>query len=787
MKTKLRWLGSILVGALLIWIGRTSVPRAPESQGAHDHAAAEEASAGEEIWTCPMHAQIRMPKPGKCPICGMDLVKLTQGDDTGPRRMMMSPDAVRLARLRTDPVEYRYVTHSVRLVGKLTLDETAVKTISAWVPGRIDRLFVDYTGVEVQKGEHLFELYSPDLLTAQQELLSARERLESVEEDASEFLRASTERAYQSAREKLSLWGLADPQIDQILERGTAADRITIHSPTAGTVIRRHRDQGDYVQTGTAVYDIADLHHLWVQLDAYEQDLPWIRFGQEVTLQAEALPGEVFHGTVTFIDPVVNEMTRTIGVRVNVSNPKGRLKPGMFVHAVVDALLGEEGAIVPADLAGKWICPMHPEIIEETPGRCRICGMDLVPAEELDLPGAGAEPAPALVVPSSAVLVTGKRAVVYVEVPGSEKPTYEGREILLGPRAEDGYIVRAGLTEGERVVTNGAFRLDSSMQIRAKPSMLSEPADSPASGPSGEPFRATLAPFYQAYFDLTAALAADDEAKARGALEPLREALTQARPELLPQPVRKDWKALLPGLEAALAGAAKAGDIEDLRAAYDPLSRRVIALARTFGVPAGTRAYEAFCPMAFDSRGALWLQPSKGIHNPYFGQSMPGCGELRETFIGNGAASGTEAQHGGHTANPPQAGRAVDAEEAALYDAYLAIAGALAEDRPASAEQLEALIEAAKGVDEKLSQAAAALQGDLEAQRSALAPLSELLLAHLAEGNRSGRTLHKVHCPMAFDDGADWISAQPKVRNPYFGSDMPGCGSIEETFEAEGK
>ncbi len=238
-------------------------------------------------------------------------------------------------------------------------------------------------------------------------------------------------------------------------------------------MIEKLKQEGDRVRTGDRIYTVADLSHLWVQMDAYESDLAWLRYGQKVEFTTEAYPGEVFKGKIAFIDPVLNKETRTVKVRVNVSNEDGRLKPEMFVRAVVQSRVASGGRILDASLAGKWISPMHPEIVKDEPGNCDICGMPLVRAETLGYvtaePSDSAKP---LVIPVSAALLTGTRAIVYVQVPDAEEPTYNGREIVLGPRAGDYYLVKAGLKEGELVVTNGNFKLDSALQISAKPSMM---------------------------------------------------------------------------------------------------------------------------------------------------------------------------------------------------------------------------------------------------------------------------------------------------------------------------
>ena len=377
-------------------------------------------------WTCSMHPQIKLPKAGKCPICFMDLIPVDSGDDDGGgvRELSVSENAAKLMEIETVPVQRRFVSAEVRMVGKIDYDETRVSHITAWVPGRLDRLFVDYTGIHVKKGDHMVYLYSPELLSAQEELLQAIGAAKSLERSDVSIVRETTDATVNAVREKLGLWGLAPEQITEIEERGTADNHLTIYAPAGGIVVHKNAQEGMYVETGSRIYTIADLSQVWVNLDAYESDLAGLREGMEVAFTSEAYPGETFSGTISFIHPVLDESTRTVKVRVSVPNEGGRLKPGMFVRAIVRA-----------DAVGG----------EETP----------------------------LVIPASAPLLTGKRAIVYVEIPGKEKPTFEGREIVLGPRAGDYYLVKEGLTEGERVVTRGGFKIDAELQIRARPSMMS--------------------------------------------------------------------------------------------------------------------------------------------------------------------------------------------------------------------------------------------------------------------------------------------------------------------------
>jgi len=450
---------------------------------------ADEAPLQEQMYTCSMHPQIRLPDPqAKCPLCFMDLIPVESGqeaDGEAQAVLTMSPAAMRLAEISVAPVRRRLPQAEVRMVGKIDYDETRQATISAYFPGRLDRLFIDYTGIPVRAGDHLASIYSPELLTAEAELLAGLESLEALGEGTSGATRQIAQATVDASRQKLRLWGLTGEQVGEIEQSRRASDHMTIYSPIGGIVTSRHKMEGDYVRMGEPICSIADLSRLWVRLDAYESDLPWIRFGQEVKFTTEAHPGEVFHGRISFIDPHVSPATRTVKVRVNVDNADGRLKPGMFVRAAVRPVIGGAGRVIAADLAGKWISPMHPEIIKDGPGVCDVCGMDLVPAAELGYVTQAADAPPPLVIPATAPLITGERAIVYVRLPDRERPTFEGRTIVLGPRAGDSYIVRedrpggANLAEGELLVVHGNFKIDSALQLQARPSMMSPPPPPP--------------------------------------------------------------------------------------------------------------------------------------------------------------------------------------------------------------------------------------------------------------------------------------------------------------------
>ncbi len=641
----------------------------PDSQRESlDHAAPQQS---EQIWTCSMHPRIRMSEPGQCPICGMDLIPVAIGEmeDLSERELKLSPTAVKLAEIQTIPVERKYVPVEIRMVGKIIYDETRLAHITARVPGRIDRLYVDYTGISVKKGDHMVYLYSPELLTAQEELLQALRAVGNLRQSNMKIMKEIALQTLEAARDKLRLWGLTDRQIANIGKREKPFDHITIYSPMGGIVIQKNVQEGTYVNTGMRLYTIADLSQLWVELNAYESDLVWLRYGQEVDIETEAYPGEVFKGTIAFINPVMDSRTRTVKVRVNVSNEKGRLKPEMFVHTTVYAQVAAVGKVMDEDLAGKWICPMHPAVIKDMANACDICGMPLVRTESLGYVSETdfKETEPPLVIPASATLITGERAVVYVAVPG--KPgVYEGREIVLGPRAGDYYIVNQGLELGEQVVVNGNFKIDSALQIQAKPSMMNpeggmtstghahhygmsmtrdgetgseEPDDHEMAEADGKPthtkapvaFKQQIDGVLAAYYQIEEALSRNQAGMAQKKADHFLHVLKGVDMKLLTGPSHMIWMKELKDLKTKAGAMRNTSDIKKQREDFSILSDSMAFVVRTFGSSGKEPVIQFHCPMAFGGRGANWLQSEKDVQNPYFGKAMFKCGRITETLI----------------------------------------------------------------------------------------------------------------------------------------------------------
>ncbi len=550
--------------------------------GEHDHSAQQEPLG----YACAMNCVPPLEEPGDCPICGMEMQPVfeesaSSGGGDSTRQLSMSPEARALANIQTVAVERRPAEMPVRLDGQIGIDPTRRARISADTGGRIDALYADFSGQVVQKGQDLVLLYSPELLATQQDFLQARRAMERLPGEASASIANSSRRAVASARERLRLAGLDSAQIDAIAREGQARERVVLKAPIGGTVIDLHAQEGDYIQDEAPIITIADLSTVWGELEAYEKDLPWLRRNLPVTFTAESFPGEVFSGRIDWVDPVMNPSTRTTLVRVTIQNKEKKLKPGMYITGQAQSRLDQ-----------------------------------------------GPQP---LIIPSSAPLITGKRAVVYVEKPQSERPTYEGREVILGPRTENGYVVKEGLREGERVVVNGAFQIDSALQIVAKPSMMSPEGEAPMPGhnhggemqaPQAESAEKShamgkLRPILKAYISLQTALAADK---------------LESSQELFSELAEQAGEAQMASLAEAAKEGASSEDWDSARRTFQRVSNTLIALVKEQGNPLDSPLRLVHCPMAFDFEGADWLQTESEVRNPYFGDEMLKCGTVEQEF-----------------------------------------------------------------------------------------------------------------------------------------------------------
>ncbi len=389
--------------------------------GAAHGGASVQSGAGATRYICPMMCTPPQNEPGRCPVCAMELVPASGGagsDDDSPA-IAIEPVARRIANIRTAPVESMAVQREVRTIGRLTFNEGAMKTIAAYVDGRLEKMYADYTGVEVHQGDHLALLYSPRLFSSQVEFLLARKAMLETNTSTRLRTRQSSRELYESARERLLELGMTAEQIAALEQRGEASSRLPLCAPISGTVMEKLAVEGQYVKEGQPIYRLADLSTLWLMLELFPEDAARVRIGQQVETTVQSLPGRRFPGRVEFIDPQVDPKTRTVGVRAVLPNREGVLRVGDYARARIKMPAGSASEV--------------------------------------------------LVVPRHAVLIVGDTSVVYVEV---EPGRFELRRVVLGDICGDRVVVREGVVRGDRVATRGAFLIDSQMQLAGKPSLI---------------------------------------------------------------------------------------------------------------------------------------------------------------------------------------------------------------------------------------------------------------------------------------------------------------------------
>ncbi len=581
-------LGLLLIGVFLGWLffgGSAGDEISDMDQHIEETHTDEE---GNIVYTCSMHPQIRRNEPGNCPICGMELIPVGEADEQDEATFTMTEAAVKLAAIQTTSVERRRPEVEVRLPGRVATDERLVSSITAQFSGRIDELYVDFTGTYVQKGEKLAAIYSPELISAQRELLEAAKNKETYPG------------LYESTLRKLRLWGLPESQIQRIEASGEVTDLIPIVAKQSGYVTQKNVDVKDYVDEGTVMYKVADLSRLWVLFDAYETDFGAIDTGDTVDFTVRSHPGKIFNARITYIDPFINPETRTARVRAEVENSEGTLKPDMLARGTVNGTIGNDEA---------------------------------------------------LMVPRSAVMWTGKRSIVFVKQTEREVPTFEPRLVTLGQRAGDYYVIEEGVEEGEQVVTHGNFKLDSAAQLADKLSMMNrEPGSGVNRGahdhgikeinPPGEikntekdttdhQHTEHLSNLIESYLDIKNALVEDRFEEAKTHLQILREEVMQ-NSEMNNHSEHSEMHA---EHHAAMVQAVEEAFIADnqdrFRQAFAKISDNLILAVQNQNYGEET-LYLHYCPMANSGKGAQWMSQNDHIENPYMGQKMPGCGETKK-------------------------------------------------------------------------------------------------------------------------------------------------------------
>ncbi len=586
LKAGLFVLAGLFLGWLIFHNSGTTI-KTNEAE-VHEHSEAEHT-----IWTCAMHPQIRMDEPGDCPICGMDLIPLKNSNaEIDDQAIEMSESAMKLAEVQTSVVSKGSTSKDILLYGKIQVNERLLQSQTAHVPGRIEKLLINVTGEQVRLGQLIAKIYSPELVTAQKELIEALS------------LKDKYPAMVEATREKLRNWKLSDEQIGEIEKSGKVTTTVDIYANTSGIVSSRKVNEGDYISKGAVLFDVVDLTKVWGVFDAYESDLPWILMNQSVNFTAQALPGLTFSGKISFIDPVVDPSTRIVKVRIELANPGLALKPEMFINGTIHSTLK----------------------------------------------GSGEQ----LTIPQTAVLWTGTRSVVYVRLPETEHPSFKLREITLGAAMKDTYVVLDGLAEGEEIVTNGTFSIDAAAQLAGKKSMMNPTGGKVSTGHNhggqtmsdeemskmeskAEPlkvsddFKKQLTQVYKKYLTMKDAFVASDAHKVMTAATDVTAALKKVDMGLLKGDAHMVWMENLAVLEKTATSISKLMDIEKQRSEFAKFNIAFYKSIKAFGLD-GVTAYYQYCPMAEKDKGAYWFSSSEEIKNPYFGDAMLGCGETRETL-----------------------------------------------------------------------------------------------------------------------------------------------------------
>ncbi|MGM0613062.1 MAG: efflux RND transporter periplasmic adaptor subunit [Bacteroidota bacterium] len=589
--------GGILIGALLFSAsGDKTGEKKIEVAEEHAH---EEQSEGETTWTCSMHPQVRQDEPGDCPICGMELIPADELDEDeasqSPDEFRMTETAMKLANIQTSTVKKEKPEKEILLTGKINIDERLINTQAVHFPGRIEELYLNFKGEYVSEGQTIASVYSPELIAAQKELFEALKTDE------------SNPKLLEAAKSKLRQWKLTESQIQQIIENGEVKEELDVKSNTSGIVHKKLVNKGDYVKKGAMLYHIARIDKVWVMFDAYQEDLQFIEKGDKIKFTVSSIPGKAFESKVTFIDPVMNSKSRVAEIRTEAQNHDDKLKPGMFAEGTLKS--------------------------------------DNISSEK------------ELVVPKSSVMWTGRRSVVYVKQPDREQPTYRMREVTLGANLGDQYIIKEGLELDEEIVTYGTFAVDAAAQLGGKPSMMNPEGGKTSTGhdhgdmeegqemdqaseskskkgkelkwPKSEAQQ--YKSMVESYLLLKDNLVNDE--KADEFAGELVSSISDVDMGAFSEKGHMKWMEYQKVLKEKAQKIQEAKKLGEQRKHFIQLSDNMIELVKTFEAPetdSGSSLYVQFCPMANDDKGAFWLSKEDEVKNPYYGDMMLTCGEVRE-------------------------------------------------------------------------------------------------------------------------------------------------------------
>ena len=532
----------------------------------HDHTS----DSTNQMWTCSMHPQIMQPQPGDCPICGMDLIPAESGaDGLAANEIKMTPNAMALANIQTTIVGNATASDdagTISLSGKIAENEENSTVQASYFKGRIEQLNINYEGQQVNRGQLLATIYAPELVAAQQELITAAS------------IKESQPALYAAVSNKLKNWKLSESQINAIEKSGTVRENFPVYATVSGTVAAVMAAQGDYVNQGQPIVKLSNLNSVWAAFDAYESQIAQFKVGQKINIVSNAYPNKKFEGTISFIDPILNNATRTVTVRATLKNNEGLFKPGMFVT----------GKVTGATQRNKEM----------------------------------------ITVPASAVLWTGERSLVYIKTNPNE-PVFEMREVTIGNRAGEYYTIAQGLNYGDEIVTNGTFTVDAAAQLQGKKSMMNQQVEQEKHTGTGDmkmsfssSFSAAFNKALSSYLKMKDAFVVSDAGQVS--------AFAKATSKKLKAIVLTDLAAmekqhLMKSIEM-LDAIATNKDLESQRAHFVILNENMVPIAMS--VESSKIYYVQKCPMANNNKGAFWLSTEEQVKNPYYGDAMLTCGSV---------------------------------------------------------------------------------------------------------------------------------------------------------------
>ncbi|MDX6746527.1 efflux RND transporter periplasmic adaptor subunit [Polaribacter sp. PL03] len=588
MKKYSVYIGLIAVGLLLGWVlfGGNS-----NTEEMHKHDAVAETN---QMWTCSMHPQIMQPEAGDCPICGMDLIPAaSSAEGLSADQFKLSENAMALANIQTTIVGENSSDADTGFVlsGKITENEDETATMPAHFDGRVEKLYVNSLGERVRKGQAVAQIYSPTLIAAQQELITAYK------------LKASQPQLYTAVKNKFKNWMIHGPQLNEVEQTGKVKNSFTIYSHVSGVVTEISINVGSHIMDGKPIFKVSNLNTVWANFDVYENQISQFKKGQDVVVTTNAYPNKIFKGKVNFIDPILNTQTRTVKLRVVLNNKKEIFKPGMFVEGKIKGIISASKKQV-------------------------------------------------ITIPASAVLWTGKRSVVYVKT-NQKEPIFEMREITLGNKINSNYQVLEGLSNNDEIVTNGTFTVDAAAQLQGKKSMMNKKGGKTMTGHEGhlgmemsasvegktinkneritvsKEFQNQLRVVFNDYIKLKDALAKDDTNTLKVQSQLLLNNLTKVDMKLLKSKNEHEhWMPLHKEIKATTNLILNTDAIKMQRIYFKHLSANMANAIEVFGI--NEKVYHQFCPMADNNKGAYWLSKNEKVVNPYFGGAMETCGEVKQ-------------------------------------------------------------------------------------------------------------------------------------------------------------